>query len=188
MKTRWIASICLVSVMVVCSVGCGLWSRSEKLEADGSGARAIAEIMSKSGSSVVGIAVFTANDNDIALVIEIENVSSGLHAVHIHKTGDCCSDDAKSAGGHWNPTDEPHGKWGVPPFHSGDIGNINVGSDGVGRLLELATKDRWSIGGSPETNILGKAIIVHAGEDDFKSQPSGDAGKRVGCGVIALEQ
>ena len=154
MKTRWIASVCLMSVIIICSVGCGLWSRSEKLEADGSGARAIAEIMSKSGSSVVGIAVFTANDND----------------------------------GHWNPTDEPHGKWGVPPFHSGDIGNINVGSDGVGRLLELATKDRWSIGGPPETNILGKAIIVHAGEDDFKSQPSGDAGKRVGCGVIALEQ
>ena len=183
MKTRWIASVCLISVMI----GCGVIA-SEKLEADNSDARAVAEIMSKSGSSVVGIAVFTANDNAIALVIEIENVSPGLHAVHIHKTGDCCSDDAKSAGGHWNPTDEPHGKWGVPPFHSGDIGNINVGSDGVGRLLELATKDRWSIGGSPETNILGKAIIVHAGEDDFKSQPSGDAGKRIGCGVIALEQ
>ena len=108
MKTRWIASVCLMSVIIVCSVGCGLWSRSEKLEVDGSGARAIAKIMSKSGSSVVGIAVFTANDSAITLVIEIENVSPGLHAVHIHKTGDCCSDDAKSAGGHWNPTDEPH--------------------------------------------------------------------------------
>ena len=79
----------------------------------------------------------------------------------------------------------PMGNGGAP-FHSGDIGNINVGSDGVGRL-ELTAKDRWSIGGSPETNILGKAIIVHAGEDDFTSQPSGAAGKRVGCGVIALE-
>ena len=71
MKTRWIASVCLMSVIIVCSVGCGLWSRSEKLEADSSEAGAMAEIMSKSGSSVVGVAVFTAKDDAVVLVIEI---------------------------------------------------------------------------------------------------------------------
>ena len=76
---------------------------------------------------------------------------------------------------------------GGAPFYSRDIGNINVGSNEVGRL-ELTIKDRWSIGGSSETNLLGKVIIVHVGEDDFKSQPAGVAGKRVDCGVIALEQ
>ena len=187
MKTRCFALVCLISGVVVFAVGCGLWSRSEKLKTGSKGTRAIAEIASKSGSSVVGEAVFTANDDAVSLVIEIANVSPGPHAVHIHKTGDCCSDDAKSAGGHWNPTNESHGKWGAPPFHSGDIGNIDVGPDGTGRL-ELTAEGRWSIGGSPETNVLGKAIIVHAGADDFKSQPSGNAGKRIGCGVIALEQ
>jgi Cu-Zn family superoxide dismutase len=102
-------------------------------------------------------------------------------AVHIHANGDC-GDMGKAAGGHWNPTNVDHGKWGNAPFHSGDIGNVKLDMNGNGDM-ELET-DLWSLGGDAKTNILNKAIIVHGGEDDFVSQPSGNAGTRIGCGVI----
>ena len=113
----------------------------------------------------------------------IENASQGVHAIHIHEKGDCSSEDAKSAGGHWNPTGEPHGKWGISPFHKGDIGNLEVRSEGKA-VLKIET-DLWCIGcDDTKKNILDKAIIIHQGQDDFQSQPSGMAGPRVGCGKI----
>ena len=92
--------------------------------------------------------------------------------------------DGSSAGGHWNPTDDEHGKWGTPPFHSGDIGNLIINDDGVGKLVLKDRFKRWSITNPGENNILGRAIIVHAGSDDMQSQPSGAAGKRIACGSI----
>ena len=102
-------------------------------------------------------------------------------AVHIHEHGDC-ADTAKMAHGHWNPTNAQHGKWGSASFHSGDIGNVKLDSKGKG-VLTLET-NLWTLGGEPATNILGKSIIVHGGVDDYKTQPSGNSGTRIGCGVI----
>ena len=137
-----------------------------------------------SGTSVTGEAVFTQDGDNIMLTVDIRNASPGLHAVHIHATGDCSAPDGTSAGGHWNPTDEDHGRWGGETFHLGDLGNIPVGSDGTGYIER--TTDLWDIGTGSDLDIVGKAIIVHAGEDDFTSQPSGAAGGRIGCGVIGL--
>ena len=89
--------------------------------------QAIAIIGSASGSDLTGTAVFTQSGDTITLTIEIQNVSPGLHAVHIHEKGDCSAPDGTSAGGHWNPTNVAHGKWGEGEFHLGDIGNITVG-------------------------------------------------------------
>ena len=86
------------------------------------------------------------------------------------------------AHGHWNPTNKKHGKWGSDNFHSGDIGNIQLDANGKGSK-ELET-DLWSIGGDSTTNILDKSVIVHGGVDDYTSQPAGNAGTRIGCGVI----
>ena len=86
------------------------------------------------------------------------------------------------AHGHWNPTNANHGKWGSAAFHAGDIGNVKLDGTGKGSL-NLET-ELWSIGGSADKNILGKAIIVHGGVDDYKTQPTGNAGSRIGCGVI----
>jgi Cu-Zn family superoxide dismutase len=86
------------------------------------------------------------------------------------------------AHGHWNPTNKQHGKWGSASFHSGDIGNVTLDSAGKGTLT-LET-NLWSIGGDSTTNILGRAVIVHGGVDDYVSQPTGNAGSRIGCGVI----
>ena len=102
-------------------------------------------------------------------------------AVHIHEHGDC-SDNGKMAHGHWNPTNAQHGKWGSGSFHSGDIGNVKLDSKGKGTLT--VETDLWTLGGSADKNVLGKAIIVHGGVDDYKTQPTGDAGSRIGCGVI----
>jgi superoxide dismutase, Cu-Zn family len=102
-------------------------------------------------------------------------------AVHIHEHGDC-GDTAKMAHGHWNPTNAQHGKWGSASFHSGDIGNVKLNSKGKGTLT--LTTDLWTLGGKPDKNILGRSIIVHGGVDDYKTQPSGNSGTRIGCGVI----
>lgn len=102
-------------------------------------------------------------------------------AVHIHEHGDC-GDTGKNAHGHWNPTNDTHGKWGSAHFHLGDIGNVKLDKKGDG-TLDLTT-DLWTLGGDSTKNILGKAIIVHGGSDDFVTQPTGNAGGRIGCGVI----
>lgn len=146
--------------------------------------QAIAIIGPTSGNSVSGTATFTQIGDEIALRIEIMGASPGLHAVHIHEYGDCSTPDATSAGGHWNPTDVAHGKWGEGEFHLGDLGNINVGEDGIG-TFELST-DLWEMGTGSDVDVVGRGIIVHAGADDFTSQPSGAAGPRIGCGVIEL--
>ena len=170
----------LVSVSIAL-VGCsaiwpGIFSTSSK--------QAMATIGSASGSDVTGMATFTQSGDTIMLRIEVKNVSPGIHAVHIHETGDCSLPDGKSAGGHWNPTGVAHGKWGEGEFHLGDIGNITVGEDGTGEI-ELTT-DLWELNTGSNLDIIGRGIIVHAGADDFTSQPSGNAGARIGCGPIEL--
>ena len=148
--------------------------------------QAIATIGQTNESGLTGMAVFTQSGDQITLTVEIQNASPGLHAVHIHANGDCSAPDGTSAGGHWNPTDVAHGKWGEGEFHLGDIGNITVGEDGTGSI-ELTT-DLWEIGTGSDIDVVGKSIIVHADADDFVSQPSGNAGARIGCGVIALAE
>ncbi len=144
---------------------------------------AMAVISSASGSNVSGTATFSqAGDGMVRMVLEVENLSPGAHALHLHENGDCSAADATSAGGHWNPTGDPHGKRGENDFHSGDIDNITVGDDGVG-TLEMEVEG-WSIGDGSGSDIINKAVIIHADADDFTSQPSGAAGSRVACGVI----
>ena len=114
----------------------------------------------------------------------MSGLEPGVHAIHIHQKADCSSIDGKSSGGHWNPTNQPHGKWGADEgYHKGDIGNFTADDKGNG-MIQFST-DQWCIGCEDETkNIVGKAVIVHAGEDDLASQPSGAAGARVSCAGI----
>lgn len=147
--------------------------------------KAVAVIESRSGSRLTGRAEFTAHDGQVTLDLRIEGAPPGTHAVHLHEKGDCSAADASSAGEHWNPTGEGHGRWMKRPFHRGDIGNVTVGEDGKGTLT--LTTDIWTIGGAAETDVAGKAIVVHAKEDDFATQPSGGAGGRIGCGVVGPE-
>jgi Cu-Zn family superoxide dismutase len=144
-----------------------------------------ADIAAKSGSNVKGNVSFTDDGKGgIVFRIEVADAPPGTHAVHIHDKGDCSSPDGKSAGDHWNPTHEPHGKWGAAMghHHLGDIGNLEVKPDGKGTLT-LET-DKWTAGGGGVNDVIGHAVIVHGGVDDFTTQPTGNAGPRIGCAVI----
>ncbi len=148
--------------------------------------QATAIINETNESGLTGKAVFTQDGDNIKFVISLANASPGEHAVHIHETGDCSAPDGKSAGGHWNPTGVAHGKWGEGEFHLGDIGNLTANAQGMGKL-ELTT-NLWEMNTGSDIDFVGKAIIVHADADDFVSQPSGNAGPRIGCGVIEFGQ
>jgi len=138
----------------------------------------------KSDSNTSGNVVFKEEDGTVTMTAIISGLEPGEHAIHIHEKSDCSSPDGTSAGGHWNPTGQPHGKWGDEGgFHKGDIGNFIADENGNGTIS--ITTDKWCIGCGDETkDILGKSIIVHAGSDDFTSQPSGAAGARVSCAGI----
>tara|TARA_R110000823_G_scaffold227834_2_gene355055 strand:+ start:17298 stop:17891 length:594 start_codon:yes stop_codon:yes gene_type:complete len=139
---------------------------------------------SKSGSTAKGEAYFTESNGMVTLESKFSGLKPGTHAIHIHEKADCSAEDATSSGGHWNPTHAQHGKWGdAEGYHKGDIGNFEVGDDGIGRI-SMQT-DEWCIGcGDENKDILGKAVIVHEGKDDFTTQPTGDAGGRISCGGI----
>ena len=139
-------------------------------------------IESKNDSGVTGTARFTAENGQVTLHLEIAGAAPGEHAFHLHEIGDCSAADGKSAGGHWNPTAADHGKWGADPYHYGDVGNILVAEDGSG-MYHLVT-DVWTIGTGEDNDVVGRAVIVPEGVDDFVTQPTGAAGSRVGCGVI----
>ncbi|HDZ03827.1 hypothetical protein LCGC14_0218460 [marine sediment metagenome] len=138
----------------------------------------------KSDSNVKGEVTFTEEDDEVSMVAVLSGLTEGEHAIHIHQTADCTAADGSSAGGHWNPTSEPHGKWGASEgYHKGDIGNFTADADGNAKV-EFSTEE-WCIGCDDENkNILGKGVIVHQGVDDYTSQPSGAAGARVSCAGI----
>jgi len=174
-----------VAVALIAAANCAAGEKDKgKAAAKGQEKKAVAVIESKSDSHVTGKATFSEANGKVTLNLEIEGAEPGTHAVHLHEKGDCTAPDGASAGGHWNPTGENHGKWGTPPFHRADIGNVEVGADGKGTLT--MSTGLWTIGGAPETDVIGKAIIVHAKADDFTTQPTGNAGGRVACGVVAL--
>ena len=125
----------------------------------------------------------TESDGEVKMMLDITIPAKANQtvAVHIHEHGDC-GDTAHHAGGHWNPTNAPHGKWGSDAFHAGDIGNVQLDASGKG-TMQLETR-LWSVGGDAQKNILDKTIIVHGGVDDFTTQPTGNSGTRLACGVI----
>jgi Cu-Zn family superoxide dismutase len=137
----------------------------------------------KADTVLNGTAMFEKDGDQVKMHLELTVPSKANQsvAVHFHAMSDC-GEMGKMAGGHWNPTNEPHGKWGSGNFHSGDIGNISLDGTGKG-MIDIKT-NRWTLGGDSTTNIIGKTIIVHSGVDDYKSQPAGNSGERIGCGVI----
>jgi Cu-Zn family superoxide dismutase len=151
----------------------------------GSKAKAHADISATKGDTTgSGTADFKVNNDgqvELKLRISFPVLGHKSVAVHIHEHGDC-SDAGKGAHGHWNPTNEKHGKWGSGEYHSGDIGNIELNDAGDGEIK--LTSKRWTIGGDEKTNVLNRSIIVHSGVDDYQTQPTGNSGSRIGCGVI----
>ena len=172
----------LIAVAVL-TAACGTGGGDAEQPAPRDVKRATAYLNPRSGSEAFGSAIFIREGDQITLQVSVEGAPPGELACHIHETGDCSAEDASSAGAHWNPTDAPHGRWGEDAHHLGDIGNITVGDDGKGAIM--LTTDKWSMGSTEANDVLGRSVILHAQADDFETQPTGAAGGRIACGVIA---
>ncbi len=137
---------------------------------------ATADLQPTEGNTATGTVRFTAVDGGVRVVANISDLSDGEHGFHIHETGDC-SNNADAAGGHFNPTNAPHAGPDnmADARHMGDLGNLPADGtyDRVDNVLDF-------------NQIIGKAVVVHSGPDDFTTQPSGDSGSRIACGVITM--
>lgn len=138
-------------------------------------------LLPKSGSKLSGKASLAETPKGVRITIAVENVQPGDHGAHVHEIGDCSAPDATSAGSHFNPEKHPHALPQHPERHLGDLGNLQVGPDGTGKL-EL-TVPGASLRAEDPKSFLGRAIIVHEKKDDG-GQPVGNAGARIGCAVI----
>lgn len=136
-----------------------------------------------SGSQVTGQIRFIKEQDGVRVAGYIEGLTPGKHAIHIHEKGDCQAADASSAGAHFNPQQKPHGAPESEERHLGDLGNIEADEDGI---AEFKFVDKKITLDGPDS-IIGKALIIHEKEDDFKTQPTGAAGARVACGVIETQ-
>jgi Cu-Zn family superoxide dismutase len=145
-----------------------------------SSAEAILE--ARSGSKVTGSVRFKADGaGKVAIDVAAEGLTPGEHGIHIHEKGDCSAPDGKSAGDHFNPDKVDHGAPAAMPHHAGDFGNLTAGPDGKATMT--VTVDFVSLDDGPRSAI-GRAIVIHEKPDDLKTQPSGNAGARIACGVI----
>lgn len=146
----------------------------------GGGSPAIALLRPASGSQVRGTVRFTETDDGMRVVADVSGLTPGKHGFHVHQNGDCSAPDAMSAGDHFNPDAQQHGGPDTDMRHRGDLGNIEANAEG--RAQAERTVKGLVLSG-PES-IAGKAVLVHAGEDDLRTPPSGNSGARVACGVI----
>ncbi len=148
------------------------------------GTTAVAMLKTADGKDA-GQATVTEADGALHVTFAATGLPEGTHAVHIHTTGACAAPDFASAGGHWNPTDAHHGinNPESPKPHLGDLPNMDVAADGTGSL-------DFDVVGGTMAGLLdadGAALVVHADPDDLKSDPSGNAGGRIACGVFAAQ-
>ena len=144
--------------------------------------RAVAQLKPTQGNKVSGTVTFSSQNGGVRIVADLEGLEPGKHGFHIHEKGDCSAPDASSAGGHFNPVGTPHGAPENPPAqrHAGDLGNVEADADGKAHFERM--DGLISLQGP--NSIAGRAVILHAQPDDLSSQPAGNAGPRVACGVV----
>jgi superoxide dismutase, Cu-Zn family len=144
---------------------------------------AVATLEPRSGSNVSGRVEFTEIGNDrVRVFVRLSGLPpNSTHGFHVHEFGDCSSPTSESAGGHFNPTGDPHGGRHEEPRHSGDFGNVTTNDRG-----EVSTSfgvDNLTVRPGP-LSVMGRAVVVHRQRDDLTSQPTGDSGDRIACGVV----
>jgi Cu-Zn family superoxide dismutase len=133
-------------------------------------------------SKVAGTVHFKKEGGGVHVTGALTGLAAGNHGFHIHEFGDCSAADFTSAGGHFNPAGNPHGGPKDAKRHEGDMGNVEATADGNATIDYVDSQ--LSFEGAK--SIVGRGVIVHANPDDFKTQPTGNAGGRVACGVIGV--
>ncbi|MDZ7359510.1 MAG: superoxide dismutase family protein [candidate division KSB1 bacterium] len=145
-------------------------------------AKAVAVLNPTQGNKAQGVVTFTQEEGGVRVVAKLTGVPKGAHGFHIHEFGDCSAPDATSAGGHFNPTGMVHAGPTAEKRHIGDLGNITADDKG-NATLDYVDKHLTMSGAH---SIIGYAVILHANPDDFTTQPTGNAGGRIACGVIGV--
>ncbi|KZE37789.1 superoxide dismutase [Bhargavaea cecembensis] len=145
----------------------------------------LVQLQDVEGEPVAQAVLSEVDEGSVHVELAVENLPAGTHAFHVHEKGSCEAPDFESAGGHYNPGGTEHGKDSENGPHAGDFDNIEVGEDGTAKV-EFDT-DQISLQEDADNTLFteeGTSLVIHAGADDYTSQPSGDAGERIACGVI----
>lgn len=144
--------------------------------------RATAQLQPTKGNKTFGEATFEEVDGKVRIVIFVQGLKPGQeHGLHIHEVGDCSSGDGMSTKGHFNPLNKPHADHASAERHAGDLPSLKANKEGRGNVkIDL---DIITVAPGP-TSVIGRGLIVHADPDDYKTQPTGNAGARIACGVI----
>ena len=158
------------------------WAAADEPMSKDRAVRAVAILHPTAGNNARGTVWFTRVADGVQIEADVQGLAPGKHGFHIHELGNCSAADATSAGGHYNPDGHPHAGPEQKNRHMGDLGNIEADSNGWAHYDRL--DDYIVLNGAK--SIIGRAVIIHAGEDNLKSQPTGDAGSRVACGVIGI--
>jgi Cu-Zn family superoxide dismutase len=142
------------------------------------------QFVARSGSAVTGTLTLTESRDGVRLRGEIRGLKAGAeHGFHIHEKGDCSAPDATSAGGHFNPGASAHGRYGSGAHHAGDLPSLAADAAGVARIDQVIAGVTLGAGA---TSIAGRSLIVHRDADDFTTQPTGNSGPRIACGVVVV--
>lgn len=183
-----IAPLSLIAFATLGVAACGTTPEQPAPEPEAPVAQrdAVVNMAAASGSLVSGrLQVMTMGANAVHFTGEIGGLEpNSEHGFHVHEHGDCSAADASSAGGHFNPAGNPHGRMDHGAHHAGDIDNIVADADGVAHVNMHVPG--LTLGTGAANDVAGRAVIVHADPDDYTSQPSGNAGKRIACGIITL--
>jgi Cu-Zn family superoxide dismutase len=147
------------------------------------GQTASGQMMPTKGNTASGLVTFTQSGPKVLVTAEIRGLKPNAeHGFHIHEKGDCSSGDGMSTGGHFNPTTQAHGAHGTGSHHSGDLPSLVADANGIAKLKFESSTITVDSG---VTNIIGRGLIVHRDPDDYKTQPTGNAGPRLACAVIS---
>ena len=175
----------VLTMSVLAAAGCGGGAQETEnpestVEAT-PGRTATATLRATSGSAVSGTVTFTEEAGGVRIYAMLSGLAPGEHGFHVHENGDCSAPDASSAGGHFNPTGMDHAGPDAEARHVGDFGNIVA--DQAGNASYERVDTHITLGDGPNS-VIGRALVVHSEPDDLTSQPSGNAGSRIACGVI----
>lgn len=167
-------------LMIICSI---FIVSGSALAAEKGTTTAHADIVGTDGKKI-GIAKLTEAKNGVNITVEVSGLARGQHGMHIHETGSCTPPDFKSAGNHFNPLNKKHGTQNPAGEHIGDLPNLIVMEDGKGDAKALARGATLRKGKTSLLKEGGTAIVIHAQPDDYQTDPAGNSGSRVACGVI----
>lgn len=170
-----------------CAVCCAFCLIAGTAQAMSHEMKARADIKDAKGKSI-GTATFVEQKDGVKVSVEVSGLPPGKHGFHIHDTGACTPPDFKSAAGHFNPLKKRHGKDNPAGKHAGDFPNLEVKQDGTAQMTAVATGATLKKGPASLFKEGGTAIVIHADPDDYKSDPAGNAGDRLACGVIVKQK